>query len=395
MKSNRILILFLLLAALSASGCLQSSGQVKGAVRGKVFDVNGHVLPGAKVELYGGDHISITDELGRFYIDNVDPGQRKLVATYQGKSVVKIVDIPRGEVLENADLVFDAIDSLPPVITDVKVSDIGENQATVLWKTSEPADSIVDYATGPTGLGSYTYQATDSAMLTDHSIVLASLRPNTTYHFRVRSRDFVANEGISSDYQFSTSAGSAPATPFNFTMSPPTEMERITFTWTNGTDTDLIGYNLYRAESKTGAFTRVNADPIGSNASGTTTSYTDEGLMIAWKYYYYIKSVDSAGNESDPSETLSVVTPGSLAENRVWKATENPFIVSGDIRIRGGAVLTLEPGVDVRFSQTDYLPDSNGATMTDLIVQGALQAEGTPDKRILFTSSETFPKKGT
>ena len=374
------------------TGCMESSSKLLGNVQGKVFDSNGHVLRGAKVEIYGGDLSTVSDDLGHYAICGVEPGQHRIVATYQGRSVVIIVEIPRGGTLEGADLTFAVIDGLPPVITDVKIATLTENMAQITWVTSEPADSIVDYATGPIGLGTYTFQATDTAMLLNHSMDLTGLSPNITYHFRVRSRDFAGNEGVSSDYQFITPGGQAPSTPLNFAIVPPTEMEKISFTWTSNTESDLAGYNLYRAETKSGTFVRVNADPIAS--VGTSMSYQDEGLKIAWKYYYYLKAVDTAKNESQPTAIQSLLTPGSLAENRTWTFDDSPYIVTGDIRVRGGAVLTVEPGVEVKFSQIDNIPDANGATMTDLIVQGALKAVGTADRKILFTSAETFPSKG-
>ena len=381
-------IAVLLLLTFSVTGCLKTDSKVTGNIMGKVFDSNGHVLRDATVEIYGGDHTVTTDELGRYYIAGVEPGQKKVVATYQKKSVVRIFEIPRGETLEGADLTFEVVDGLPPVITDVRVDALGENVATILWNTNELADSWVDYATGSIGLGSYTFVASDSAMVEAHSVGLTGLMPNTTYHFRVRSFDFAGNVGISSDYQFHTPSGEVPAMPANFAISLPTEMERLKLTWTANSETDLLGYNLYRADNKAGPFVKVNADPI----PGSTTTYQDEGLKIAWKFYYYLKAVDSAHNESAPTEILAMLTPGMLVENRTWKVTESPYVLHGDLRVRGGVVLTIEPGVEVKCAMTDSIPDSNGASMTDIIVQGALYAVGTAEKRVVFTSAETFPR---
>ncbi len=390
---KRILLVALaLLGMFYMTGCLQSSKKVLGNIRGKVYDSNGHVLRGAAVEVYGSDHTVVTDELGRYLITGVEPGSHKIVATYEGRSVVKVFDIPRGSTLEGADLRFDVIDLLPPVITDVTVASITETTATIQWKTDELSDSIVDFATGPIGLGTYTFLASDTAMVTEHSVELVSLLPNRTYHFRVRSRDFAANEGVSSDYQFMTHSGDAPAVVSGFAIVPPTDMERLTLTWSPNTEADLAGYNIYRGDRKEGPFAKINADPVTSVA--TSVSYTDEGLLVAWKYHYYVKAIDVAGNEGPPSSTTSMLTTGSLSEDRTWYAAETPYIVTGDIRVRGGAVLTIEPGVEVKFTQADHCPDVNGATMTDLIVQGGLNAVGTPESKVVFTSAETFPKKG-
>jgi hypothetical protein len=388
----RIFAIFMAIFLLiGITGCLKSSSSVKGNVTGKVYDSNGKVLAKARVEVYGTSHAVLTDELGRYTITGVEPGQKKLVATFDNKSVVKIVEIPLGDTLEGADLTFSVVDGLPPVITDVQTQNPGENSIEIVWKTNEPADSNVDYALGPIGLSPYTMIASDSSMVMDHKLTLSGLIPGRTYHFRIRSFDFERNEGVSSDYQFATPTGAAPAVPANFAISAPTEMERVVITWNSNNESDLAGYNLYRSESSVGPFTRVNANPIASTVGSTT--YQDEGLKIAVKYYYQLKAVDVAGNESPSTQTLSVVTPGTLAENRTWMLAESPYLLQGDIRIRGGAVLTVEPGVEIKFTQKDSLPDSQGSTMTDLIVQGGLMAVGSENRRIVFTSAESFPKK--
>jgi hypothetical protein len=386
-------VILALITLVSVTGCLNSSSPVKGNVTGKVYDSNGKVLHKARVEVYGENQAVLTDEVGRYTISNVEPGEKKLVATYDEKSVVKIVEIPRGGTLEDADLTFSVIDGLPPVITEVMVTNITENSADITWKTNESSDSTVDYAEGPIGLDPYTMIASDTSMVTEHQIALTGLLPGRTYHFRVRSLDFERNEGVSSDYQFDTPTGDAPVPPSSFAVSPPTEMERISLSWASNSEEDLAGYNLYRSEALMGNFEKVNANPIPSTVGSTT--YRDEGLKIAHKYYYYLKAVDVAGNESAPTQTLSVVTPGILVENRTWSAAESPYIVQGDIRIRGGVTLTLEPGVEVKFTRKDHLPDPNGATMTEMIVQGGLMSVGSENSKIVFTSAESFPSKSS
>ncbi|GAB4267006.1 MAG: hypothetical protein Kow0029_01190 [Candidatus Rifleibacteriota bacterium] len=391
LHTMKLLAVFLaVIVLISATGCLNSTSSVKGNVSGKVYDSNGRVLYKARVEIYGGDHSVLTDELGRYAINDIEPGQKKLVATYEGKSVVKIVEIPRGGTLEGADLTFSVIDGLPPVITEVMVQNLTENSADIVWKTNEPSDSTVEYALGPVGLA-YSLTASDTSMVTDHKVTITGLTPGKTYHCRVKSLDFQRNEGISSDYQFDTPSGAAPESPTNFNIQAPTEMEKIVLNWNSVTDADLAGYNLYRSESSASSFVKVNANPIPGTVGSTT--YQDEGLKIANKYYYYVKAVDTAGNESAPSTTLSVVTPGILSENRTWRVSESPYLIQGDIRIRGGVTLTIEPGVEVKFTRKDSLPDPNGATMTELIVQGSLMAVGNETNKIVFTSAESFPTK--
>ena len=387
-----IAIITAMMLVITMCGCskVKNSKAARGSITGKVYDSNGKVLSGAKVEIYGGNPSTTTDYMGKYLLSGLEPGQYKVVATNAGKTVIIIVDVVQGQTTENCDLTFKVLDGLPPLITEVKIASLSENIATITWKTNEAADSFIDYATGSIGL-SYTMSASDTGMVTDHILELTNLTPGLTYHFRIKCRDFEGNVGISSDYQFTTPTGSAPATPTGFYVGIATESEKLDLMWISNTEEDLAGYNLYRAEGANGTFIKVNGSPIPNMEAAVT--YKDEGLKIATKYYYYLKAVDVAGNESQPTDTHSAVTPGILDENRTWTLADSPYIICGDIRVKGGSLLTIDPGVEVRFSTDSIISDSLGATMTELIIQGGLIASGTSSKPIRFTSAESFPRK--
>jgi hypothetical protein len=390
--SKIITLITVMMFVIAMCGCskVKNTKAARGNITGKVYDSNGKVLSGARVEIYGGNPWTTTDYMGQYVLANLSPGQYKVVATHDGKSVIIIVNVVQGETTENCNLTFSVSDGLPPLITDVKIASLTENIATITWLTNELSDSVIEYATGAIGLA-YTMIASDTSMVTSHTLELTNLKPGQTYHFRVRCRDFDKNEGISSEYQFTTPTGNAPAAPTGFYVGIATESEKLDLMWVSNTEDDLAGYNLYRAEGINGTFTKVNGAPIAT--AEAAVSYQDEGLKIATKYYYYLKAVDVAGNESEPTETRSVVTPGILEENRTWTFADSPFIIGGDIRVKGGSVLTIEPGVEVKFTTNSLIQDSLGATMTELIIQGGLLASGTSSRPIVFTSAESFPRK--
>jgi len=87
------------------------------------------------------------------------------------------------------------------VISNVQSSGITSSRATITWATDTATDSQVEYgATTAYGqLGSF-----DPALVTNHSQGLIGLTQNSTYHFRVRSRDAAAHLVASSDFIFST-----------------------------------------------------------------------------------------------------------------------------------------------------------------------------------------------
>ena len=78
-------------------------------------------------------------------------------------------------------------------ISGVTATADAEGHATVKWTTDEPSTSVVEYGR-TTALGS---EKADSAQVTDHSVELGGLQPNTTYNFRVRSADSAGNTASS------------------------------------------------------------------------------------------------------------------------------------------------------------------------------------------------------
>lgn len=91
-----------------------------------------------------------------------------------------------------------------PSLSNVSVSRT-INTATITWNTDRDSSSQANY--GPTlSYGSST--PIDTNLVTAHSIELYGLTENTTYHFRVRSKDAAGNEKVSGDYIFKTHASS-------------------------------------------------------------------------------------------------------------------------------------------------------------------------------------------
>jgi len=94
------------------------------------------------------------------------------------------------------------LDTAPPVISGVTVTNVTEKSATISWTTDEPATSEVDF-----GLDTqYILTATDSQLTTNHSVSLkpSDLVAHKTYHFLVKSADAAGNFTTSDDNTFST-----------------------------------------------------------------------------------------------------------------------------------------------------------------------------------------------
>ena len=96
----------------------------------------------------------------------------------------------------------------PLVISELKISNITDFSATITWQTDRPATSQVEY--GETdSYGSIASASKEPA--TKHSITLIGLKPKTSYHFIVKSKDTFGKEAASEDRTFITLSTAAAA----------------------------------------------------------------------------------------------------------------------------------------------------------------------------------------
>ncbi|MEW6108581.1 MAG: carboxypeptidase regulatory-like domain-containing protein [Nitrospirota bacterium] len=90
---------------------------------------------------------------------------------------------------------------IPPLtISNVSVNNITADSATITWTTDQPSDSLVEYGE-TTGYGN---TAADAGLVTAHAITLNNLSPDTTYHFKVTSRNAGSLSSSSGDSAFTT-----------------------------------------------------------------------------------------------------------------------------------------------------------------------------------------------
>jgi hypothetical protein len=95
-------------------------------------------------------------------------------------------------------------DNIPPkLIAGPAVMDIQANSATIAWQTDKAANSRVHF-----GIDSPEENILSKDILQNyHALLLDGLLPNTTYKYRIASKDSLGNDWISSQvYQFNTSS---------------------------------------------------------------------------------------------------------------------------------------------------------------------------------------------
>jgi Concanavalin A-like lectin/glucanases superfamily len=131
-----------------------------------------------------------------------------------------------------------------------------------------------------------------------------------------------------------------PAAPTGLTATP--RLERVDLDWSDATDPDLDGYDVFRATSAAGPFTRINASRLGASA------YTDTAVTGGTAYVYAVSASDEANNRS-PLSAQASATPTSTAD----------------------LLRTYSPQLRYETQET-YFADS-AAEMTDNFVAGSRQ----------------------
>jgi len=253
-----------------------------------------------------------------------------------------------------------APDTQPPVISSVAAGGLTSSAATITWTTNEAADSQVEYGlTASYGVST----PLDPALVTSHAVSLSNLPANTTYHYRVKSRDAAGNPATSADFIFTTLAPGAIVFSDNF-------------------NTGTLDVNKWRKGTNAG-----NQSSVISNQLELRSQGVESGWVITKNAYaarQTIVQVKVAQPNSDgtlgmtPTFTLS--SPNGIFDETNWyrfytygappyrllvqwkkNGIENNFDVTGSLVITGAIYLRLRcDNASIHFEVS-----FGGATWTD------------------------------
>ncbi|MBN2389862.1 MAG: DUF4082 domain-containing protein [Anaerolineae bacterium] len=190
-------------------------------------------------------------------------------------------------------------DTVGPVISDVSATPDGISHAIVTWTTDQISDSRVDYGTTPAAL---THNTSARALVTAHSIELSGLSLNTTYYYRVTSKDRYGNT----------------------TTYPPLGVDPLNFKMPEAAVTD------------------TSVDDFGAGTlTCTYVAATDDGEIIL---------APTVG-----AEFYGTTLPTGWTEQTVWQTGGTSTVSGGQLIVNGALVVTdasYAPGRVLEFEAT-------------------------------------------
>lgn len=108
----------------------------------------------------------------------------------------------------------------------------------------------------------------------------------------------------------------APATPSGLEARP--QSASVLLTWSMGTENDLDGYMILRCEEGTEEWNTIARRVAQPTEGLSTAAYVDNTVLPGHAYQYKVKAIDTAQNQSTPSEVVSVTVPTDRALVGHW-----------------------------------------------------------------------------
>ncbi len=165
----------------------------------------------------------------------------------------------------------------------------------------------------------------------------------------------------------------APDKPRNLTSIG--RNKHVLLGWEKPQVSDLAGYKIYRSNTPLSGYVEIGKMELNEYRDAEST------LVNSQKYYYRVAAFDFAGNHSELTQVTGMpIAPGptpvagAIETNTIWYSGASPYILEGDVLVKDKALLTIEPGTEIK---------SKGGA---LIIEGRINAQGDDEHIINFDS---------
>jgi len=211
-----------------------------------------------------------------------------------------------GNLAISGDFIFTTVrDTQAPALTNIIANNLAMTSAQIVWNSDEPADSQVEYGL-TSSYGSLS--PLNGNLVTAHVMTLSNLPANTTYHYRVRSRDAAGNLAISGDFTFTTARDTQAPAISNITTTAITAVS-AQVKWNTDESSD--------ARVEYGPDSTTFANSVLDTSFATTHTVNLVNLKARTTYYFRIIARDRAGNSRTGTKQSFTTLPTTAVEAKL------------------------------------------------------------------------------
>jgi predicted esterase len=179
------------------------------------------------------------------------------------------------------------------------------------------------------------------------------------------SIDFTMSKGVNAPVGYinamvvTTESATPPVKPINLSLTNQTQNSKnqVKVGWTAGSN-NTGQFNVYRSTRKDSIYVLLN--PEGGN--GSATSFIDTTVRANTTYYYYLIGENDYGS-SEPTDTLSIVTPSLPAPAPVIGAI-------ADVHMAGGSTQSVPVTANVSDGSSISLSLNNAPSFVSIADNG-------------------------
>jgi hypothetical protein len=92
-----------------------------------------------------------------------------------------------------------------------------------------------------------------------------------------------------------------PTSIYLFSFNAIQRINKVALAWATASEIDTAGFKLYRAESESGGYIKINGSLIpaeGSPTQGATYQFVDENVQNRKVYFYKLEDIDLNGKST-------------------------------------------------------------------------------------------------
>ncbi len=239
-----------------------------------------------------------------------------------------------------------------PVIQVAPVATASATTVSVSWPTDQTSDSVVEY-----GLSTvYGNATTNATSLWYHSVNVTGLTPNTTYHYRVKSKGTNNFTGSSADYVFTTATVAVPDIIIDQDPANNSGGDAVAFTgsWTATNVNGLAYLGTFRYAS-------------GTFILGSPTATAK-----------FIPNIDTPGNYNVYASWASSTAGGNRATNAPFRISNNGVVTTVRVseEANGNSFQLLAANKYFQAGTIDYIEAGNDVTASaggDIVIADAVK----------------------